>query len=279
VLTGEGQVARVIGTVTGAVYLRIETPDAGGSDRGSSDRGGGIVALLDRDAVRLPIGIVLPGVAGRLAQQLGTGSSVNLGLRGVEFAGGGWPVQRWWNPRVPPLPMPPADGLSGQRNLSAISDPSVDPDPLACPSPAEVADGLAALASGSAEQAVRLLLGAGPGLTPAGDDVLCGALAALAAWAPDSPSRSALADQVTDGIAAGRTTAISAALLEAAVAGCAIPELTRLLTALSGGDREGERRALGKLATIGASSGIAMAAGAVRQLRGLLLTARIGEPA
>src|SRR5262249_13546495 len=59
------------------------------------------------------------------------------------------------------------------------------------------------------------LLGRGPGLTPAGDDVLAGLLAGRAAYGPDDR---ALADDIC-ALAPSRTTALSAALLRHAARG------------------------------------------------------------
>ena len=170
-------------------------------------------------------------------------------------------------------------------------------------STAGLSDGLAALASGAVERAVDRLIGVGGGLIPAGDDVLAGALAALAAWAPDSPARSALvratatalgtvkpteltadspspttpsADPATahanevpsPAAATGRTTPVSAALLQSAATGFAIPEVVDYLTALStpGSDID---QAHARLATITLNSGPAIVLGIHHQLQAL----------
>jgi hypothetical protein len=248
---------RVLAIVEGTVYLQID-PLERGESRDGREHPGGVVALLDRDAVQSPIGIVLPEEAAALIPVSVAGSPVSrgpitFGWGAITLAGVRWPVLSWWNPGVPKLLLPVGLDL-----------PAVPADPVLT----ELDEGLAVLAAGDGERAVQLLSGVGPGLTPAGDDALCGALSALAAWVPDSGIRRKLAAAVIG--AADRTTPISAALLHSAVAGATIPELIRLLTALSGGSRPEIDGALDGLHAVGASSGAAMAAGAVHQLRALL---------
>jgi hypothetical protein len=266
-LAGPSRPARVLGIVTGAVYLQVD-PLAAADSRDGRDHPGAVLALLSPDAVRLPIGMVLPATASALVPVSVAGATVSsgpitVGWGAIVLAGTRWPVLRWWNPGVPVLARPEP----------AITAEAADSAPAP---PEQLAAGLASLAAGDAELAVRQLIGAGPGLTPAGDDVLCGALAALAAWAPDSVARRRLAEAVA--AAAGRTTRISAALLQSAVAGCAVPELTRYLTALSpptppgtdspsGAACPGVEEALREVTAVGASSGAAMALGVLHQLR------------
>jgi Protein of unknown function (DUF2877) len=254
-LAGPARPTRVLGIVQGAVYLQIDPLDPADS-RDGLEHPGGVVALLDRAAVQLPIGIVLPEAAAALIPVSVAGSPISrgpitFGWGAITLAGTRWPVLRWWNPGVPALDLP------GRVEL-----------PIDVGSLPELHGGLAALAGGDGERAVQMLIGAGPGLTPAGDDVLCGALIALAAWAPDSGARRALAAAVI--AAVDRTTAISAALLHSAVAGATVPELVRLVTALSGGRQPEIASALADLDRVGASSGAALAAGAIQQLRYLL---------
>jgi hypothetical protein len=259
-LAGPRRPARVLGIVPGAVYLEIdegEQPDV--PDGPERYRPGSVVALLEPEAVQLPIGLVLPPAASGLVPISVGGAPVSrgpifFGHGAISLAGARWPVLKWWNPGVPPLDLPTAVSPFGPELLGAAAE-----------LPAE---GLAAIATGDSARAVDLLIGTGPGLTPAGDEALCGALAALAAWAPDSPARRDLATAVS--AATARTTAISAALLRSAVAGCAVPPLIRLLTALSAGDLVGIHAAGQELTAGGASCGPALAVGAIHQLRQLL---------
>ncbi len=105
------------------------------------------------------------------------------------------------------------------------------------------------------------LLGLGPGLTPAGDDVLAGALVTLVAAA--DPRAVALRAGVR-AAAPQRTTAVSAALLRHAGRGECGPELADLLRALAGA--ADPVVALGRLCAVGHSSGAALAWGVLLAL-------------
>ena len=101
---------------------------------------------------------------------------------------------------------------------------------------------------------VAARIGRGDGLTPYGDDVLCGWLAVhraagLATPAVDAAVRAAL----------GRTTLLSATLLDCALHGEVVPEFAAYVAAL-GTDRE--QRATDALARIGHSSGRGLLEGA-----------------
>jgi hypothetical protein len=89
----------------------------------------------------------------------------------------------------------------------------------------------AELASGRPGEAARRLAGLGGGLTPAGDDFLCGAM--LRAWL-DVPAPGAFCQAVLAGLAQ-RTTLLSTALLRAAARGECSAAWHRLLDALAAG--------------------------------------------
>lgn len=89
---------------------------------------------------------------------------------------------------------------------------------------------LAARVTSAPDLDVDALLGAGPGLTPYGDDVLAGALVTLVALG--SPAAATLAARVLPQ-AFRRTTFVSAALLTHAARGECVPELAAYL---AGGD-------------------------------------------
>jgi hypothetical protein len=97
-------------------------------------------------------------------------------------------------------------------------------------------------------------IGLGPGLTPEADDVLCGWLAMHRAAGIATPRLDA---RVLDAL--GRTTLLSATLLECAVHGEVVPEFAAWVAAL--GTRLETRRAVG-LARIGHTSGAALLRGA-----------------
>jgi hypothetical protein len=259
-LAGPSRPARVLGIEFGTVYLSID-PLAAADSRDGRDHPGAVVALLDPDAVQLPIGIVLPPAAADLVPVSVAGSPVSqgeitIGWGAISLAEVRWPVLRWWNPGIPALPRPTrsiaADGVAVESVADEVPD--------------DLAAGVAALTAGDPEAAVRQLIGVGPGLVPAGDHVLVGALAALAAWAPDAPARTVLARAVSDAV--GGTTKVSAALLQAAASGFAVPELVRFLTALST-DAAGIDVARADLARLGGDFATATQAGVSGQLRAL----------
>ena len=117
------------------------------------------------------------------------------------------------------------------------------------------------LAAGRPASVARLL-GAGPGLTPLGDDVLSGWL--VAAAATDDPA----ADGIREAVRAqsSRTTLLSATLLRCAADGEALPEVRDLVQAL-GALRPGRvDRAFDRLLSVGGTSGAGLAVGCLLAL-------------
>jgi Protein of unknown function (DUF2877) len=134
---------------------------------------------------------------------------------------------------------------------------------VACPSPvleaplAEAADrAAAAVADGDLRGATAELGGLGPGLTPAGDDVLAGILlAARARFGPAlEPALLAAATSVP-------TTDLSGAFLHWAARGQHVASAHDLLNAAAQGDRSAASAAARTLAAFGSSSGLALACG------------------
>lgn len=166
------------------------------------------------------------------------------------------------------------DGLQEERDvdlrLAALCGMSSPPTTLgerlvhaAC----ELASAVRTGNAGSAGSAATRITGLGAGLTPSGDDFLCGLLAALWSMSREgSPHRrfvvewgAALADQLDS------TNAISATYLECAIAGC-FPGAVHALAAAMAGDPAGQttedsRRALDGLCAVGHSSGMDTATG------------------
>ena len=103
-------------------------------------------------------------------------------------------------------------------------------------------------------------LGKGEGLTPYGDDVICGAMLGL--LAVDHQRAGWLSRQIRETDLESRTTAVSAALLRCAAEGWCIPEFDRVLRALSAeGSAPGSVSAL---LDVGHSSGRGLLAGLAR---------------
>lgn len=137
----------------------------------------------------------------------------------------------------------------------------------------ELAGGVRAGNVDRAGCAATRLVGLGAGLTPAGDDFLCGFLAALwCASGEGSQERSFVVEW--GGMLAARleaTTAVSATCLECAIAGCFSGAVIALAGAFAGRDtdhaHEGARAALDRLCARGHSSGTDTATGFLFGLR------------
>ena len=126
-----------------------------------------------------------------------------------------------------------------------------------------------ALRRGGIVEACRGLFGRGSGLTPAGDDVAAGLLVAESLLGiGDERMRLAIAAEAS-------THRISRAFLTAAARGQSLEPLHRLLAACAVDDFTGARRARSDLATVGHTSGLDLAYGA---LVGLRWAAGAGEP-
>ena len=150
-------------------------------------------------------------------------------------------VRRWFDPRVRLSAVDPeaVAGLAAEVHVRPAPDPAV-PDAA-----------VAALADDPVG-AVDDLVGRGGGLTPAGDDLLAGCLAAVRARGV--PMADALGRAVRQQ-ARGRTSRLSAALLAAADQGAVVPEAAAALRGRPGA----ARRLLG----LGHTSGWYLAAGLV----------------
>jgi hypothetical protein len=105
-----------------------------------------------------------------------------------------------------------------------------------------------------APSTVEQLLGRGDGLTPLGDDVLCGWIATHRAAGVPTP-------EVDDAVRSGlhRTTLLSATLLDCALHGECLPELGRFLRAV-GTSAEPDRAS--ELQAVGGTSGAGLLHGA-----------------
>ncbi len=263
-LRGPLRPATVLSIFPTAIYLRTEAhiaPDRYGSD-GSSRRPAGVVAILTSDASRLPLGAILhrpsserPLISSRgpLHAFVGEGR-ITVGPLTVRASG-------WWDPR-PRLPsLRPALLPEGMRELrSAVSERLHSP---VRDVPVELCGQLGSLRAAlrrddmtAALRAGQRMIGLGPGLTPAGDDLLCGLLAGLTLLGHPQASR------VGAGVLAlapGRTTDLSLALLRHATLGQVNTELGSVIQALAGVGRL--HGALQGLFAVGHTSGIALGLG------------------
>jgi hypothetical protein len=233
VLTGPVRDARVLAAFPAALHI------------GTGDAELPLVCLATPDAVLLPCAVVvrrLPAARAGDRVRLGGGRIV---LGAVEVA-----AARWVRP-----PRPRLRDVPGARRR-AVELPAEPPAML----PLDPSSGL--------DGQVRALLGLGPGVTPAGDDVLAGALVALRAAADPAADRLAAAVAAAEPLT--RTSTVSAALLGHAARGEAIPELAGLLGALDG--RGPLPPAVRRLQAVGESSGAALIAGVRLALRARVTT-------
>jgi hypothetical protein len=227
----------VLGRFATALYVRLP--------------GGEVIALLSLDAVRLPIGLILPISSREFPLTYLSGPAV-VGSGAVRIGSWSCRVSRLVSLRAPAALTPDRHACEHLRHLLAqFQSADVDlrlPDVLLDDAHApEVAADL-----------VRRLLGVGPGLTPAGDDVLAGLLVGL--WSFDQRAEP-LRLAVLAGLSAG-TTDLSAALLRCAARGESIPQVNQLLRAMSGSAWEGRLdHAMDELVRVGHTSGTALATG------------------
>lgn len=118
--------------------------------------------------------------------------------------------------------------------------------------------------SGDRPPSVAGLVGAGPGLTPVGDDVLAGWL--VAAAAAGTPGAEHVRRETRR--LATRTTLLSATLLECAARGEALPEVRALLDVLGHRDHHRAAPVLARVLSVGRTSGAGLALGCLWALAG-----------
>ncbi|MGL5930052.1 MAG: DUF2877 domain-containing protein [Dermatophilaceae bacterium] len=251
-LAGPVQPARVLGSGAHGCYL---------------DVAGTVLPVLTTDAVALPTAVRLarpvdpvafsPGHLGHLGRDhLGRGDSGRVGDSGhgdsEPVAVGGGEVRlgrltvrviRVWQPACVRRRHPGRSAATSVRpGVPAVAAHLVRP----------VA---AAVAASDPVRAVALLVGRGRGLTPSGDDALAGAV--LVAHAFGRPR--VLADAIRRRL--GATTAVSAALLDAACDGYAVAPVVRLVDAAVAGDHAQVGAILPAVLSVGHTSGADLVAG------------------
>ncbi|RBY88268.1 DUF2877 domain-containing protein [Blastococcus sp. TF02A-26] len=253
-LRGPVRPARVLLSAPAAVYLQVST-----------DRGADVVGILTSDAARLPLGCVLFRPSnGRPLVALPAGAPAEVGGGRIVVGDLAVSAAAWWDPR-PKLPSPrPALLPEGVRQLrtalygdgphSAFNLPGLPGGPggplAALRGAVRRADLDAAL------RTATRLVGLGPGLTPAGDDVMAGTIAGLVLLGHPAAGRFASGVHT---LAAGRTTELSRALLRHAMAGRVSGEYAAVLHGLVGERPLGP--AIAGLMATGSTSGRALALG------------------
>jgi hypothetical protein len=254
-LRGPVRHARVLMSVPAAVYLLVP-----------GERGSDVVGVLTSDAARLPLGCVLFRPSnGRPLVTLPQGAQAEVGGGRIVVGDLAVSAAAWWNPR-PRLPsLRPALLPEGVRQLrTTLYGEGVPHSAFTLPGlPTGPGGPLAALRGAvrradldAALRTATRLIGLGPGLTPAGDDVMAGTIAGLVLLGHPSAERFAAG---VYSLAVGRTTELSRALLRHAASGHVSGEYAAVLHGLVG-----ERPlapAVSTLLATGSTSGRAMALG------------------
>lgn len=222
-LTGPSRAARVLGVHATCVYLGVGTD---------------VLAVETSDAVGLPCAVRLGVPSGSNPfDRVRRGAPSSVGRHGVTIGALTVQVTRWWAPRRPRSAVSPA-GACWLATILAEHPPLLPdswwtrrPDVTPVAAVRVAPDAMPAHATEVAVDAERWagLVGWGPGLTPAGDDILAGMLVAL-------HHRPAERDRLAAAVlphATRRTTALGATLLREAAAGHGVPALLDLADLLA----------------------------------------------
>ncbi|SDP59619.1 Protein of unknown function [Klenkia soli] len=253
-LRGPARRASVLLSVPAAVYLSVPTA-----------QGVEVVGVLTADAARLPLGLVLSRRAnGRPLVSAPSGAPATVGGGRVVVGDLTVSAAAWWDPR-PRLPgARPSLLPEGVRTLRTALYGDAPHSAFVLPGlPGGPSGPLAALRGAvrradldAALRTATRLVGLGPGLTPAGDDVLAGTVAGLVLLGHPAAERFGAG---VHALAAARTTELSRALLKHAAAGRVSGEFAAVVRGLVGqGDLVA---AIAALLATGSTSGRAMTLG------------------
>jgi hypothetical protein len=244
----------VLGQVAGP--RRHATVLHAGADAVYLDLEGACLAVLAARAVQVPCGVrtLLPRLPGAEAG-LEAGAEAGVHDGSVTVPGCEVLVTGIVDTTVPVLGVD--DTGWGSEQLTTLVEKRLEPVVELLPNGA-----LELLAAGD-PGAVRSLLGAGPGLTPVGDDVLAGWLAtAVACRHPSMPEiRSAVALAAPE-----RTSVLSATLLACAARGEGVPEFRSLLIGVATRDLDVLDQSLKSMLGIGDTSGAGLVLGSLAAL-------------
>ena len=253
VLTGAPRRAEVIASLRHALLLAVA-----GGDRTR------VLAVVTSDAALVANGIrIAEPASNRPFDDVGAGR-LEVGEGRLQLPRATVTIARWWDARVPYIR--PDAGAVARLAHRAASGNGLDAagvlalDALDTASPRALDAEHTAAGADEWAAAATSLIGRGPGLTPAGDDVLAGVLVGLHAV-----GRGALARRLgarIDGDLASGTTAFSAELVRLAAAGYAAGEVLRVVRALHEPSAATDLdRAVGGLLSVGHTSGADLATG------------------
>ena len=258
VVGGEPVAATVLGVHGPALYLGVA---------------GRVLPVVTSAAVPLPTALRLAVPAGGVPWGVVAGDVVPVGDGRVALPGVDLVVSRTWRPARVRRATASALPTTALRRRSARGHDGDRSRPPAEPRGAEgtrdwLVDGIHAVLAavgrpgGRARRdrgtrhgddglsdAVSALLGRGQGLTPSGDDALAGALLVAHATGAAAPLAAAVRARL------GATTAVSAALLDAAADGFAARAVVTLVDAALAGDDVAVAAALPTVLAMGHSSG------------------------
>lgn len=220
-----------------------------------------VLVITDDRVVRLPNAVVVHPGHTLPAPLSPPGDHILVGGGAVVTRTASWRVVRWWDAQVAPVQADPGEVMGLARAAA---------DLLSIPSPIDgEAPVTAALRRGNGERVVAeagRLIGRGVGLTPEGDDVLSGVVAAYRHIGASigNPAVSTVLERVGPSVLAlarTSTTLLSFSLLRHAFAGEVAAPVGRLLRALTG--RGDLPAAVEATVAIGHRSGPALARGVV----------------
>ena len=249
VLTGPSRQGLVLASFPTALYLSVGEHHE-------------VLPVVASDALMLPTAARLSAPGRDLVWGVEPGDTVTIDRSGIRMPG--WQVRlvREWRPaRVGAVPR-----LAEPDLLTAVAD--ILSCHVSTPELVHQATDVFRAARSGDEAEVRRgagqLLGAGQGLTPSGDDVLCAVLLVLNGVGDPGPV-ALLGKAVQDRWTC--TTSLSASLLDAARRGYAVPAVAALVERALRGDLAGAREALTSTLAIGHSSGRDLVAGLAGSLR------------
>jgi hypothetical protein len=227
---------------------------------------GEVLTLVMSETSLPPFGAVVDASDAKPFRGLWPGQPVRVSSGHVEA--GGYTLEFdgavEWNPMPdwPGISVAMRADLSGLQDLTGLVRDSPR-RPAECLQDLEAASllthGLQSGDEAACVEAAHKLAGLGPGLTPAGDDFLVGAM--LAAWAGLCGSSAVEMCWAIAEAAAPRTTALSGAYLRAAGRGACAYRWHALFGALASRDRTGLEMTAGDLLAVGHTSGADALAG------------------
>jgi len=226
-----------------------------------------VLPVVTSDALMLPTAVRLSVAARELEWGVQPGDMVTVGRAEIRLPALHVRVVREWRPArvraVRHLPEPRLLSELADRLSTHVRTPELMDQATAVCRAARSGD------DAEVRRGTRQLLGAGLGLTPSGDDVLCAVLLVLYGVGDPAPI-ALLGAAVQDRWSA--TTSLSASLLGAARQGYAVPEVAALVECALRGDLAGAGEALTSTLAIGHSSGQDLVAGLAGSLRVLAAT-------